>query len=227
MKIAVLAGALALATSAPALAQTSPTVSAPFNNSCVAEAVPAGAICRVVGTATMVGPGAAGWSLYELVGGSGRSGLSVLTGADGKILAKTPAPARAVDAWAREPYVVASTVRKSEGDFAVMWMRGEDKPSAFAVYRIEASGALTPVDSAPLWSAIDTKIAAMTPNCYSIDTDIAWRSFGLRYDMMGDAGSCGVAFLELDVEGGVVKISDALVVRNEATPRKTHRPRRR
>ncbi|HYG26016.1 MAG TPA: hypothetical protein VD906_03845 [Caulobacteraceae bacterium] len=229
MKIAALAGALALGVSAPALAQTAPTVSAAFNNSCIAEAVPAGAICRVVGTATLAGgEGPARWSLYELVGSGGRSGLSVLTSVDGKLLAKTPVPGDAVEAWAREPYVVASTIKEGDTDYAVMWMRGDDKPSAFSVHRIEASGALTPVDSAPLWGAIETRIAGLTtPDCYTIDTDIAWRSFGLRYDMMGDAGSCGVAFLELGVEEGIVKVTDALVVRNDVVTPKRRRPRRR
>ena len=119
-------------------------------------------------------------------------------------------------------------VKKDDSDYAVMWMRGDDKPAVFTVHRIEASGALTPVDSAPLWSAVDARIAALTaPDCYSIDSDIAWRSFGLRYDMMGDNGSCGVAFLELGVEGGIVKVTDALVVRDEVKPARRHRPRRR
>lgn len=228
MKVAALAGALALTMGGAALAQTNPTVSAPFNSSCIAAAVPSGAICRIVGAATLNGAGPTGWSLYELVGADGRSGLSVLTSADGRILASTKVPARAIDAWAREPYVVASTVKKGDGDYAVMWMRGDDRPSVFSVHRVEASGELTPVSVEPLWSAIDTKIAALTaPDCYAIDTDIAWRSLGLRYDMMGDNGSCGVAFLELGVEEGIVKITDALVVRNDVKPRRTHRPRRR
>lgn len=230
MKIAAVAGALALALGGPALAQDKPAVSEPFNSSCRAEAVPAGAICRIVGTSTLNSKGAApnGWALYELVGASGRSGLSVLFRPDGRIGASIPVPAKALDAWTRGPYVVASTVRKGESDYAVMWMRGETRPAGFSVHRIEADGAWTPIDSTGLWSAVETRLNALTgAGCYSIDTDISWRSLGLRYDMMGDNGSCGVAFLQLGVENGAVQVTDALVVRNDVKPKRRPRARRR
>lgn len=229
MKIAAVATAVVMMVGGPALAQDKPVVAPAFTNNCVAQAVPSAGICRVVGTATMNGPGGApmSWALYDVVS-SGRQGLSVLFDSEGKVVASTPVPARAVDAWAREPYVVASMVKKGDADYAVMWVRGEDHPSAFSVHRFDG-GTWTPVDSTGLWGAVDSKISTLTsPDCYSIDTDIAWRSFGLRYDMMGDQGSCGVAFLELGVENGVVKVTDAMVVRNDpVTPKRRHRPRTR
>ncbi|HEX6860929.1 MAG TPA: hypothetical protein VF138_12120 [Caulobacteraceae bacterium] len=230
MRFAAVATALAMAVGGPALAQDLPTVAPAFTNTCVAEAIPNAGICRVVGTATLQGPGGApmSWSLYDLVSGGGRQGLSVVFDGAGKVVAKTPVPARAVDAWSRNPYVVASLISKDGADYMVTWVRGDDAPAAFSVHRFDG-GNWVPIDTGGVSGAVDARLSSLTAaDCYPIGADISWRSFGLRYDMMGDNGSCGIAFLELGVENNAVKITDALVVRNDpVTPKRRHRPRTR
>lgn len=231
MRIGFLVGLAALALAGAAHGQEKPTLAAPFSNNCVPEAIPAAGICRVVGTATLANAGGPplSWHLYEIVSGEGRKGLSIMLADGSKVVARMPVSARAVDAWARNPYVVASIVRQGESDYAAMWMRGQDIPADFALFRIDPAGPWTPVDVSNLWPAVSERLTAVTgPQCYSIDSDINWRTFGLRYDMVSDDGSCGVAFLELGVENGAVRITDALAVRDEApTPKRRSSRRRR
>lgn len=202
---------------------------------CAPGAAPPGAICTVLG-ATSLGEAAGApvsWAFYDVTSAAGRHGLSVLLTPDPgdpsrmSLAASLPASAEALDRWKANPYTVAAIVRRGEAEYAAMSVRGDEGPSAFSVHRADPSG-WTLVDSTGLWPAVTTKLTALTKaDCFVVAGDIDWRSFGLRYDMMGDEGSCGTAFLDLGVEDGAVKITNAMAVRPDLTPPRRSRGRRR
>lgn len=197
---------------------------------CITGVVPAGVRCRVAGVA-MVGDSAAGqvtWSFYDVGSGQSRSALSVLQ-AGGRV-ASIPTPFPALDRWKRNPDVVASLIKRPDADYAVLAFPGEEGPAAFAVYKVSAAG-LEPVSSASLPGQVAAKLASIAgADCYVVSSDMNWRAFALRYDLMNDNGSCGTAHLDLGVENGAVTITGAMAVRDDdgvATPRRRSRARRR
>lgn len=230
-----LAALMALTLSAEADAQPAAAVPAPtpsYSGGCAPGAAPAGAICTVVGTASVgqAGDRPVNWAFYDITGAQGRQALSVLLAPDAagrdQIVARLPASAEALETWRADPYVVASVIKRDGVDYAVMSVRGDDGPSAFSVHRVDLAG-WTTVDSTGLWPAVGAKLTSLTgAQCYVVAGDINWRSFGLRYDMMSDEGACGTAFLDLGVDQGVVKITSAMAVKPDLTPPRRRRGRR-
>lgn len=222
--------AAALSLSGAAMAQDAPPgAPAPVQTygGCLAGVAPAGAICNVVGTASVgeVGGQQVSWALYDVTGPAGRQPVSVLI-ASQKVVATLPTTIEAMEAWRDEPYVVASAIKRDGVDYVAQAMRGADGPTAFSVHRVEASG-FTHIDSSQLWTAVPGKLTSLTrADCYVVAGDINWRSFGLRYDMMSDDGACGTAFIDLGVDQGVVKITSAMAVKPDLTPQRRRRGRR-
>ena len=230
-----LSGLAALALSGAVEGQAATEIPMATTSACAPGAAPPGAICTVLGTAGLGETAGApvSWALYDVTSGQGRHGLSVLLTPDPanpartKIAASLPTSAEALERWQANPYVVADIVKRGEAEYAVMSVRGDEGPSAFSVHRADPSG-WTLVDSTGLWPAVAAKLASLTKaDCFVVAGDIDWRSFGLRYDMMGDEGSCGTAFLDLGVENGAVKITNAMAVRPDLKPPRRSRGRRR
>jgi len=194
---------------------------------CLARLVPAGARCRVVGSQMVGQAGGAPvtWALYDIKAPRGRSGLSVLLKPD--FAASLPVSADAVDDWTNNPYPVAGVVRKGEAEYVAMAVRGDDGPAAASLHRVEG-GTWTAVDAAGLQHAVTRKLATLTGgSCRVVAGGMNWRTFALRYDLMGDDGSCGAAFLDLGVRDGTLAITEAMVVRQDLTPAPRRRERRR
>lgn len=197
---------------------------------CITGVAPAGVRCRVAGVA-MLGESAAGpitWSFYDVGSGQGRSALSVLQ-ASGRVVS-VPTPFHALERWKRDPGVVTSLIKRADAEYAVLAFPGEEGPAAFAVYKVTAAG-LEPVNAAGLPGQVTAKLANVVgADCYIVSSDMNWRAFALRYDLMNDNGSCGTAHLDLGVESGAVVITGAMAVRDDdvdPTPRRRSRARRR
>lgn len=230
-----LAALMAMTLSAEADAQpaASVPVQAPsYAGACAPGAAPMGAICSVVGTASVgeAGGKPVSWAFYDMTGPQGRQALSVLTTPDAsgraQVVARLPASVEALETWRDDPYPVAAIIKRDGVDYAAMSVRGADGPSAFSVHRVDLAG-WTPADSSGLWPAVGSKLTSLTgANCYVVAGDINWRTFGLRYDLMSDDGACGTAFLDLGVDEGVVKITSAMAVRPDLTPQRRRRGRR-
>lgn len=231
----LLAGLAALTLSAAVEAEPAasvPVQTSSFASACVPGVAPPGAICTVVGTAS-VGEAAGQpvtWAFYDVTSGAGRQAISVLTMPDAsgrhQVVARLPAPVEELELWRRSPYVVASLVKRNGVDYAAMSIRGDEGPSAFSVHRIDPAG-WTLVDSTGLWPSVGPKLTSLTrSDCYIVAGDINWRSFGLRYDLMSDDGACGTAFLDLGVEEGAITITSAMAVKPDLTPSRRKRGRR-
>ncbi len=212
----------AAAVAPPAPADTTPRV-LNMTSGCWPQVVPQGGLCEVVGTATLgqAGGTPVSWSLYEITG-DGQYGLSVLfaPGADGqpKIVSTMRVPSDKVESWRADPYVVASVIERDGADYVATAMRGADGPSELEVHRIDADG-WRKMETAELWPLVEAKLTSVTgAQCYPIGGDINWRTFGLRYDMMSDTGTCGTAFLDLGFEDDAVTVTSALAVRPDLTP---------
>jgi len=248
MKIWLLAAA-ALSLASPAWAQETPapaaaaegaveTVAVPVEapeppeppsqyGECIPSLIPAGARCRVMGLQTLgdVAGGQAGWALYSIRAPKGRSGLSVLTnpGFVGSMLVSDAA----VEDWVTSPYPVAGVFKSAETEYVVMSMRGDDGPEASAAYRVDPTG-WTPMDAAGLQYEVASKVHSLTGGaCKIVAGGMNWRAFALRYDLMGEDGSCGAAYLNLGVENGALKVTQAMAVKPDLTPVRRSRGRRR
>lgn len=229
------AALLALSLSSVAAAQDAPPATlapTPAYGSCLPGVAPPGAICTVVGAAS-VGEAAGqpiSWAFYDVTSGAGRQAVSVLTAPDAsgapKVVATMPTSIDAIDNWRDEPYVVASILKRDGVDYAAMAVRSADGPTALSLTRVDAAG-WTSIDSSQLWTTVPGKLTSLTrADCYVVAGDINWRSFGLRYDMMSDDGACGTAFLDLGVDQGMVKITSAMAVKPDLTPQRRRRGRR-
>lgn len=251
MKVALLSGLAALTLAATAYAQdaTAPTPAAepaataeaappadapipppvkPYVAECLPELTPPGTRCGVVGIATLAGGAGAdmSWQLYDIAAHGAHSGLSVLSD-HGKVIDKTAVPADALERWAREPYVMASVVKRDEGAYAVVMAPGDERPSALSVLRQDAGG-WTPIDTSGIDAAAHAKLSEVAgPQCAPITTEMSWHAFSLRYGLISDSGTCGTAFLTLGVENNALVITDAMAVKPDLTPPPArHRGRR-
>jgi hypothetical protein len=204
------------------------TVEAPSPyGECLASLAPAGARCRVVGTQAVghAGGKPVTWLLYDIRSPRGRSGLSVLLKPE--LAASLPVSESAVDDWTNNPYPIAGVVRKGEAEYVAVSVRGDDGPETSSLHRVEGD-AWTAVDATGLQYAVTTKLRGLTGgSCRVVAGGMNWRTFALRYDLMGDEGSCGAAFLDLGVKDGAVVVTDAMVVRQNLTPAPRRRARRR
>lgn len=222
--------ATALTFSGVALAQEAP---APASG-CLTGLAPVLGTCAVVGQASLgaVGPAQASWALYDIHNGAERSGLSVLLAPDAagqtQAVAQLPLTGAAVQDWIDSPYTMAGVVKRGEVSYAAMVVHGDEGPKTYSLTRADAAG-WTPIDAAGLDYAVATKLYALTGGqCYVVMGDMNWRTFALRYDMMSDEGSCGTAFVDLDVQDGALKISNAMAVRQQGlTPARRSRGRPR
>lgn len=232
----LLAAVMALSLGEAAAAQDAPmpasTPGPVAYGGCLPGAAAPGAICNVVGTASVgeVAGQMVSWALYDITGAAGRQPVSVLIAPDAsgaqRVVATLPTTVEAMEGWREEPYVVASVLKRDDGDYVAQAMRGADGPTAFSVHKVDAAG-WTHMDSSQLWTLVPGKLTALTrSDCYVVAGDINWRSFGLRYDMMSDDGACGTAFLDLGVDQGVVKITSAMAVKPDLTPQRRRRGRR-
>jgi hypothetical protein len=196
---------------------------------CIPSLIPAGGRCYVVGSSVM--PVGVNWALYEIRAAGKRSGLSVLMAPDAagdvRVADTVSLPADALDRWKREPYVMASILKRDDAEYAVVMAPGDEGPAAFSVARLGPAG-WTKLDTSGLWPAIAPKLTSLTSaQCYPITTDMSWRAFALRYGMLSDEGNCGTVILSLGVENGALKITEAMAVRPDVTPSRRSRGRRR
>ena len=201
--------------------------SKPYTGECLPRLTPPGARCGVVGTSTFsadAGPNMS-WQLYEIIEGRKRSGLSVLFDGD-KVVDTTVVPGEQLGRWVRNPYVMASVVKRDDASYAVVAVPGDENPAAFSVHRADAGG-WTALDTSRLWPTVGARLSSVAgPQCYPITSEMNWRGFSLRYSMLSDEGNCGSAILGLGVENGAVVITDAMAVRPDLTPQRRRRGRR-
>lgn len=198
-----------------------------FVADCLPALTPPGSRCGVVGIATLGGDGGGdmSWQLYDIAGHGRHSGLSVLFD-HGQVIDTTEVPADQLSLWAHDPYVMASVVQRDDADYAVVAVPGDERPSALSVHRRDASG-WTPIDTTGLAGAASQRLTQVAgAQCYPVTSDMSWHSFALRYGLMSDTGTCGTAFLSLDVRNDALVITDALTVKPDLTPlpkRRRHR----
>jgi hypothetical protein len=189
---------------------------------CIPSLIPAGARCRVVGTQTLgeVAGGQGSWALYSIRGAKGRSGLSVLM--NPQLVSTMPVSNDAVESWVANPYPMAGVVKKGDAEYVVVSVQGDEGPEANSVHRVDASG-WTPISADGLKTEVGSRLKTLTgAGCQVVAGGMNWRTFALRYDLIGDEGSCGAAFLTLGVENGALRVTEAMAVKPNVTP-----PRRR
>jgi hypothetical protein len=225
--------ATALTLSGAALAQEAAAPTASVTSGCLAGLAPVLGTCSVVGQASLglIGTTPVSWALYDIHNGAERSGLSVLLAPDAagqtQAVARLPVSSAAVQDWVDSPYTMAGLVKRGEVSYAAMVVRGDEGPKTYSLTRADAD-VWTPIDAAGLDYAVATKLYSLTGGqCYVVMGDMNWRTFALRYDMMSDDGSCGTAFIDLDVQDGALKISNAMAVRQGVTPARRSRGRPR
>ncbi|MGE5564533.1 MAG: hypothetical protein ACM3YN_00015 [Parcubacteria group bacterium] len=254
MKLAVLSGLAALAlvgaayaqdaaapapaadqtAEAPAPAPAPPAEEAPIPDpvkpyvaECLPDLAPPSTRCGVVGVATLAGAGSdMTWQLYDIAGHGKHSGLSVLF-ENGQVIDKTEVPADQLQLWAQNPFVMASVLKRDDGNYAVVMVPGDEQPSALSIYRKDGA-AWTPISTSGLNAAAQAKLTQVAgPQCSPITSEMSWHAFSLRYGMMSESGTCGTAFLSLGVENNAVVITDAVAVKPDLTPPpRRHRGRR-
>lgn len=200
----------------------------PFVAECLPGLAPAGTRCGVVGVATLAGGADAdmSWQLYDVATHGKHSGLSVLLD-HGKVIDKSEVPSDQLELWAHNPFVMASVIKRDDGNYAVVVVPGDEQPSALAIYRQDGA-AWTPIDTSGLNAAAQAKLTQVAgPQCQPITSEMSWHAFSLRYGMMSDSGTCGTAFLSLGVQNNTAVITDAVAVKPDLTPPPArHRGRR-
>lgn len=209
----LLAGLTALAFTTGAAAQEAVPV-ALASTACIPSL--AANACQVAGS--LVLSETVTWAFYDVQAPDGRHGLSLLLvpAIEPGMLraaASLPVSAAALDRWKRLSYAPAGVVKQGEAEYAGMAIRGEDGIEAFSLAKVEGQD-LTPVDAAHIPSEVRAKALALTrPDCRIASGGMEWRFLRVRHGMMGDAGSCGTVMIDLAVDGGRVKIADALAMR--------------
>jgi hypothetical protein len=191
----------------------------PFVAECLPGLAPAATRCGVVGIATLTGGADSdmSWQLYDIATHGKHSGLSVLLD-HGKVIDKTVVPAEPLERWAHDPYVMASVLKRDDGDYAVVMVPGDEQPSGLSIYRHDGA-AWTPIDTTGLNAAAQAKLTQVAgAQCAPITSEMSWHAFSLRYGMISDSGTCGTAFLSLGVQNNAAVIVDAVAVKPDLTP---------